>query len=80
MKTKLRNKWVSKLMALCLTAVMVLSMGMTASAAVTPTEAKNVTVDGLDEGTTVSIYKVIEVNVNDNGQPENPMYTWTEVN
>lgn len=78
MKTKLRNKWVSKLMALCLTAVMVLSMGMTASAEVTPTESKNVTVDGLDEGTTVSIYKVIEVNVNDNGQPENPMYTWTD--
>lgn len=78
MKTKLRNKWVSKLMALCLTAVMVLSMGMTASAEVTPTESKNVTVNGLDEGTTVSIYKVIEVNVNDNGQPENPMYTWTD--
>lgn len=78
MKTKLRNKWVSKLMALCLTAVMVLSMGMTASAEVTPTESKNVTVDGLDEGTTVSIYKVIEVNVNNNGQPENPMYTWTD--
>lgn len=78
MKTKLRNKWVSKLMALCLTAVMVLSMGMTASATVTPTESKNVTVDGLDEGTTVSIYKVIEVNVNNNGQPENPMYTWTD--
>lgn len=67
----------SKLIALCLAVVMMMSLGMTVSAAVTADSTKNVTVNGLDEGTTVSIYKVIDVNINANGQPENPMYTWT---
>lgn len=67
----------SKLIALCLAVVMMMSLGMTVSAAVTADSKKDVTVNGLDEGTTVSIYKVIDVNINANGQPENPMYTWT---
>ena len=78
MKLKQRKSLFSKLIALCLAVVMMMSLGMTVSAAVTADSKKNVTVKGLDEGTTVSIYKVIEVNVNDNGQPENPMYTWTD--
>lgn len=77
MKLKQRKSLFSKLIALCLAVVMMMSLGMTVSAAVTADSKKDVTVNGLDEGTTVSIYKVIDVNINANGQPENPMYTWT---
>ena len=78
MKVKHRKLLFSKLIALCLAVVMMMSLGMTVSAAVTEASTKDVTVSGLDEGTTVSIYKVINVNINANGQPENPMYTWTD--
>ena len=78
MKVKHRKSLFSKLIALCLAVVMMMSLGMTVSAAVTADSTKDVTVSGLDEGTTVSIYKVINVNINSNGQPENPMYTWTD--
>ena len=78
MKVKHRKSLFSKLIALCLAVVMMMSLGMTVSAAVTEASTKDVTVSGLDEGTTVSIYKVINVNINANGQPENPMYTWTD--
>lgn len=77
MKVKHRKSLFSKFIALCL-AVVMMSLGMTVSAAVTENSTKDVTVNGLDEGTTVSIYKVIDVNINANGQPENPMYTWTD--
>lgn len=77
MKLKQRKSLFSKLIALCLAVVMMMSLGMTVSAAVTADSQKDVTVNGLDQGTTVSIYKVIDVNINANGQPENPMYTWT---
>ena len=78
MKLKQRKSLFSKLIALCLAVVMMMSLGMTVSAAVAADSKKDVTVIGLDEGTTVSIYKVIDVNINANGQPENPMYTWTD--
>lgn len=78
MKVKHRKSLFSKFIALCLAVVMMMSLGMTVSAAVTADSKKDVTVSGLDEGTTVSIYKVIDVNINANGQPENPMYTWTD--
>ena len=77
MKVKHRKSLFSKLTALCLAVVMMMSLGMTVSAAVAADSTKDVTVSGLDEGTTVSIYKVIDVHINANGQPENPMYTWT---
>lgn len=76
MKTKLRNTWFSKLMALCLAVVMMLSMGITSFAAITPNQTANIVVNNLDANTVVTAYKVIDVNVNDNGQPEEPMYTW----
>ena len=51
-------------------------MSITSFAAITPDQTANIVVNDLDEGTTVTAYKVIDVNVNDNGQPEEPMYTW----
>ena len=72
---KNRSK-IAKVLALCLAMVMMLSMSITSFAAITPNQKADIVVNGLDEGTTVTAYKVINVNVNDNGQPEEPMYTW----
>lgn len=72
---KNRSK-IAKVLALCLAMVMMLSMSITSFAAITPDQTANIVVNGLDEGATVTAYKVINVNVNDNGQPEEPMYTW----
>ena len=47
MKTKLRNTWFSKLMALCLAVVMMLSMSMTVFAA-KRTDPGTITVNNLD--------------------------------
>lgn len=57
MKTKLSNRWISKLMALCLAVVMTLSMSMTVFAAISPSTTGTITVNGLDEGTVVTAYK-----------------------
>ena len=72
---KKRSK-IAKVLALCLAMVMMLSMSITSFAAINPNQTANIVVNDLDEGTTVTAYKVIDVNVNANGQPEEPMYTW----
>lgn len=71
-----KRSQIAKVLALCLAMVMMLSMSITSFAAITPDQTANIVVNDLDEGTTVTAYKVIDVNVNDNGQPEEPMYTW----
>lgn len=81
MKTKLRNTWFSKLMALCLAVVMMLSMGITSFAYNPTTDTGTITVNGLssDNGATVTAYKVIDINFdNTNQQPVEPVYTWTD--
>ena len=78
MKTKLSNTWISKLMALCLAVVMMLSMSMTVFA-VKSTDTADFEVTGFDTdpAPSVSAYQIITVNVDDaSGQPEYPMYTW----
>ena len=78
MKTKLRNTWISKLMALCLAVVMMLSMSMTVFA-VKSTDTADFEVTGFDTdpAPSVSAYQIITVNVDDtSAQPEYPMYTW----
>lgn len=77
MRASKKKTMLSKLTALCLAMILTLSMSVTAFAAITPNSTQDVTVSGLDADTTVSIYKVIDVQVNANGQPEDPMYTWT---
>lgn len=80
MKTKLRNTWVSKLMALCLAVVMMLSMSMTVFA-VQSTDTADFEVTGFDTNPapSVSAYRIITVNVDDTSeQPEYPMYTWVD--
>lgn len=88
MKTKLRNTWVSKLMALCLAVVMMLSMSMTVFARVEVdgttgiiTSTGTITVEGMaaDNGATINAYKVIDINFDEDAQqPVEPVYKWTE--
>ena len=88
MKTKLRNTWFSKLMALCLAVVMMLSMSMTVFATVETdpdtgviTSTGTITVEGMatDNGATLNAYKVIDINFDsETQQPVEPVYDWTE--
>lgn len=82
MKKKHGNQLISRLLALCLAAVMMLSMGITASAALTANQKGSFTVSGFDTtdpAPTVTAYQIIKVNINDTaGEPEYPMYTWAE--
>ena len=81
MKRKRRRSTVSKLMALCLSIVTMMSMSLTVSAAIQPMDTGTITINGLttDAGTTVTAYKVIDVNFDhENQQPTEPVYTWTE--
>ena len=74
---KKRSK-IAKVLALCLTMVMMLSMSMTVFA-VKSTDLGTITVNNLDtvEEVSVPAYKIIDVNVdNASGQPSYPMYTW----
>lgn len=85
MKMKRRKSTISKLVALCLAAVMTLAMSVTAFAAVDVDDAETIistgtiTVTGQasDAGATVSAYKVIDIQF-DGTQPVEPVYTWTE--
>ena len=79
---RVNKKLVSRIMAVCLMLVMVLSMGMAVSAApLTPDAVDSITISGIetdDSGHgigTLNAYRVINVNVNNN-QPQAPVYTW----
>lgn len=79
---RVNKKLVSRIMAVCLMLVMVLSMGMAVSAApLTPDAEDSITISGIetdDSGNgigTLNAYRVINVNVNKN-QPQAPVYTW----
>ena len=82
MKKKHRNQFISRLLAMCLAAVMMLSMGITASAEnISSTTKRTFNVTGFDTNPdltlTVTAYQIITVNIDDAaGQPEYPMYTW----
>ena len=80
MKKKHRNPFISRLLAMCLAAVMMLSMGITASAALTAGQKGSFTVSGFDTtdpAPTVTAYQIIKVNIDAaTNQPEYPMYTW----
>ena len=78
----IKKKFMSRIMAVCLMFVMVLSTGMAVSAApLTPGAKDSITISGIETDEngkgigTLSVYRVINVNVNNN-QPEAPVYTW----
>ena len=80
---RVNKKLVSRIMAVCLMLVMMLSAGISVSAALTTDSTASITISGIetddsDNGIgTLSVYKVIEVNVNNN-QPKAPVYTWKD--
>ena len=84
MKTKQKKSWASKLIALCMAMVLALAMNVTVFAAINlSTDRGTITVNGMesDEGATITAYKVIKINFNDDSdvqQPEEPVYTWTD--
>ena len=77
----IKKKFMSRIMAVCLMLVMMLSAGISVSAALTTNSTASITISGIetdenDKGIgTLSVYKVIDVNVNNN-QPKAPVYTW----
>ena len=78
----IKKKFMSRIMAVCLMLVMVLSTGMAVSAAqLTSESTASITISGIetdDSGDgigTLNAYRVINVNVNNN-QPQAPVYKW----
>ena len=73
-------------MAVCLMLVMMLSAGMAVSAVeLTPGAKDSITISGIEttdpEGYgigTINAYRVINVHVSDNNQPQAPVYTWDD--
>lgn len=81
---RVNKKLVSRIMAFCLMFVMVLSAGMSVSAApLTSDSTASITISGIETDEsghgigTLSVYKVITVNVNNN-QPKAPVYSWND--
>ncbi len=82
---RVNKKLVSRIMAVCLMLVMVLSTGMAVSAAQLTSKAEDtITISGIetdDSGHgigTLNAYQVINVNVSDNNQPQAPVYKWND--
>lgn len=77
MKKTQRN--LSRVLALCLTLLMTLGLfGTSAFAAepITSNSTGTITVRDLEDEVTVSAYQLMDVKVNENGQPQEPVYTW----
>lgn len=79
---KQTKKSLARLMALCLTLVMALSLTTLGAGAVTietGSETASVTINGSanDEGADVNLYKIIDVNMDTTAvQPKDPVYKW----
>ncbi len=79
----IKKKFMSRIMAVCLMLVMMLSAGISVSAALTSDSTASITISGIETDEkgngigTLSVYKVIDVNVNNN-QPKAPVYTWND--
>lgn len=82
----IKKKFMSRIMAVCLMLVMMLSAGMAVSAVeLTPGAKDSITISGIEttdpEGYgigTINAYRVINVHVSDNNQPQAPVYTWDD--
>ena len=68
-----------KLIALCLAAVMILTMGVPALADIGADEKGEITVTGVEGSGKITAYKVIDINFDTTDQqPKEPIYTWDE--
>lgn len=72
------TKILHQIMACCLVLAVVLSMGLTGFA-INPGQTGSITVNGVNENTTVSAYQIITIDVDQaSGQPKSPMYYWVD--
>ena len=73
-----KRKTFFRSLALCLTLLMAIGIfASTAYAAITPETKGSIEISGVEDGVTVNAYKLMDVKVNENGQPQEPVYTWT---
>ena len=83
MKTKL-HKLASLLLAFALTLCLALPAGAVggdgvAAASISPDSEGSITVSGAENGVTVYVYKLMDVNVDATaGQPQEPVYSWVD--
>lgn len=83
MKTKL-HKLASLLLAFALTLCLALPAGAVggdgvAAASISPVSEGSITVSGAENGVTVYVYKLMDVNVDATvGQPQEPVYSWVD--
>lgn len=79
MDTILKNAKLNKVFALIMALLFALSFNFTGiNAAVTNDTKGNITVNGVEAGATVELYKIIDVNVAANGDLSHPAYTWVD--
>ena len=73
----MKKKTIYKLISLCLTLLMAVSAFMPVKA-LSSTDTTSVTISGIDSnyGATVTAYKLINVNLDTNGNPMDPAYKW----
>ncbi|MCO7136615.1 SpaH/EbpB family LPXTG-anchored major pilin [[Clostridium] leptum] len=72
------TKILHQIMACCLVLAVVLSMGLTGFA-INPDQTGSITVNSVNENTTVSAYQIITIDVDQaSGQPKSPMYYWVD--
>ncbi len=78
MKTR---QTISKALALCLALLLMVGLLPTAALAIDATDTGTITVSGVEDGVTVSAYRLMDVNINTTSQqPQEPVYSWvTEV-
>lgn len=75
MKTKGK---VSRVTAFIMTLLMAVSLLCATAFAFGPDETGAITVNNVEYNVTVSAYRLMDVKVNENGQPQEPVYTWTD--
>lgn len=67
----------SKITALCLALLMAVSALSTVTFAISRTDKGTITVNGVEDGVTVSAYRLMDVNYDfDNNEPVDPVYRW----
>ena len=79
MDTILKNSNLNKVFALLAALFFAISFSFTGiSAKVSSDTTGTITVNGVEAGATVEIYKIIDVNVAANGALSHPAYTWVD--
>ncbi len=74
-----RRRTRSNILALCLALMMTVALlSSTVFAAITPDATGTITVEKVEDGLKVSAYRLMDVKVSGNGQPQDPVYSWVD--